>query len=72
MSKAQVPKKVRPFIQAARDHGARIVDGSKHLKVYDGDELVGVFKRGSSGGQYEGRHDMQNIRKAWRERGWME
>jgi hypothetical protein len=67
----QIPKKARALIKAAKQHGATIENGSKHLKVYDGHELVGVFHRGGKSG-YEGRHDMANVKKVWRARGWIE
>lgn len=63
-------KKHRPYIQAARKHGARIESGKKHIKIYDGPHLVIVFPHG--GKSYEGRGDMKMAQKLFRERGWME
>lgn len=68
-SKGRVAKKYQPFIRAAKAGGGRVVVGSKHMKVYDGDELVTVLPFGTQ--QFEGPGDLATLRKQWRERGWL-
>ena len=66
----RVAKKYRPFLKAAKRHGARIEAGRSHLKVLDGDGLVAVIPYGKR--QFEGPGDLAMLRKLWKQRGWME
>ena len=68
--KGRVAKKYRPFLKAARKHGATVVPGTKHLKVFDTEGLVAVLPYGTR--QFEGPGDLALLRKLWRERGWIQ
>lgn len=68
--KGRVAKKYRPFLKSAKRHGARVVMGSSHLKVYDGEVMVTVLPYGKR--QFEGPGDLAHLRKLWRERGWLD
>lgn len=47
MGKKVGSKNVRDVISRARRAGARIENGKKHIKIYDGDELVLVLPHGA-------------------------
>lgn len=63
-----IAKKYQPYARAARRGGATLVRGSKHLKIYDGPELVAVLPYGTH--QYEGRGDLKMLTKLWAAHGW--
>lgn len=62
-------KKARPLIRIAKEHGARIVTGKKHIKIYSGSRLVAVLSHGHGG--FEGPGDGKIIEKRFKELGWM-
>lgn len=59
----------REILRIARANGARIVDGKKHLLIFDGPDLVVSLSRGGHRTD-RGRPMKEEALKRFRKRGW--
>lgn len=62
-------KELKRALRYARRAGARVEHGKKHVKVYDGAELVVILPHGRNRDRTPG-GSVAGIRKAWERKGW--